>query len=506
MKNNILAIGIDNYRNINRLNNCVKDLENTIDVLLDKYEFERAEVKRIYNADATAENILFSLEDYLSKQSSGDNIIILFSGHGDFDTKLDLGYFLPVECYLDNKSTYIPNTTFFNYIKAFEYRHVVLISDTCFSGSLFPLTRSIQSPSERLFEIPSKWALTSGRVEKVMDGVPGENSPFAEAIIKSLKENSNSFFSISELTRYVISDVASSQNQIPRGAPLQILGDKGGEFFFKLKTQPKGITRSVHPNGNDDVLENLLAEFYKLSEKLEDAENQNKPATIRRLNEEMDFVKKAIDRELVKILELGKNEVKDSNQLQNLLGADIDVLIQNINSISKEKIELVKRQQFEAAAAARDREKALTKEINPLVQSKKAGLLESLKKAEDSIEQNFGLLSLLTDMLPSSNRTSLRKLIDDEFTEMLFLKLSKNKGFITSFRFDEKIRQLQEEFIPNIFDQLTSEEEIEKIFYHKTSESGKLEKFSPKGSKPVTFIGKSSTPARRPTRPPKNKL
>ncbi|MBW8331832.1 MAG: caspase family protein [Prolixibacteraceae bacterium] len=503
MKNNILAIGIDNYRNINRLNNCVKDLENTIDVLLDKYEFDRTDVKRIYNADATTESILFSLEDYLSKQSSGDNIIILFSGHGDFDTKLDLGYFLPVECYLDNKSTYIPNTTFFNYIKAFEYRHVILISDTCFSGSLFPLTRSIQAPSERLFEIPSKWALTSGRIEKVMDGIPGENSPFAEAIIKSLKDNSNPFFSISELTRYVISDVASKQNQIPRGAPLQILGDKGGEFFFKLKTQSKGITRSTTAKGNDDVLENLLAEFYKLTEKLEDAENQNKPATIRRLNEEMDFVKKAIDRELIKILELGKNEVKNSNQLQNLLGTDIDVLIKNINSLSKEKIDLVKRQQFEAAAAARDKEKTLAKEIRPLVQSKKSDLLTSLNNAEDSIEQNFGILSLLADIIPSSNRTSFSKLIDDEFTEMLFLKLSKNKQFITPFRFDEKLRHLQEEFIPNVFNQLTSKDENASVYYYKSGDIVTKETSSSGERKAVTFKRKSSPPTHRTTRPPK---
>ena len=47
MINNLLTIGIDNYQKVNKLNNCVRDLENIVDLLNLARKPVRAQKKRV---------------------------------------------------------------------------------------------------------------------------------------------------------------------------------------------------------------------------------------------------------------------------------------------------------------------------------------------------------------------------------------------------------------------------------------------------------------------------
>lgn len=435
MKNNVLAIGIDDYKSINKLSNCVKDLDNILDILVEKYDFENENILKLYNEEASQNNIITSLEDLLYRNNSGENLIIFYSGHGDFDKNLDLGYFLPHETELYKKHTYIPNTTIFNYIKSFEYRHTLIISDSCFSGSLFESSRFTRDLPEKLYEIPSKWALTSGRIEKVSDGIPGTNSPFANSLLNRLKDFKGEGLSVSELTNFVISDVASENQQLPWGSALSKYGDKGGQFSFKRKN--KSFNKyNLKTDPSNDSYGHLLEEYYNFYEKCEDAENKNNTATSRRLIEEMDFIKKEIFKEIIKEIELNKNEFFKEFKLKEMYGEEFQTIYNNYLQIREEKSVAIKNQQYEAAAEFHAKERELQLEIQEFVLRNKKILTENLFITENQLVKDFSVITILLDFFVPSRENNVLKSFMGSFLEFYFFKVSKDVNKITPYRFN----------------------------------------------------------------------
>ena len=165
--NHLLAIGIDHYadEHIPDLSNCVNDMEDLIAVLLQDYWFDagnirllrssngdrdadesiqqaKAEAERLERglavlAEATHENIIAQLRELAQKLTPEDNVIVAYSGHGIYDEVFDEGYWMPSDSEEGNNSTYIENSTIRTALNAMKSRHMVLISDSCFSGSLF---------------------------------------------------------------------------------------------------------------------------------------------------------------------------------------------------------------------------------------------------------------------------------------------------------------------------------------------------------------------------------
>ncbi len=232
-KNYLLAIGIDNYEHCPKLFNAVSDAKSFVKLLTEKYQFESGNIAEIYNEEATRKNIIQALDKMVDKVTPEDNLLIYFSGHGEYDERLDEGYWIPVTAEVGAIDYYISNSSIIKFIKAIKSHHTLMIVDSCFSGSLFA-ERSLGG-EKRQENIPSRWMLTSGRKEPVSDGKPGDSSPFAENILYFLKENVTSGLAIGRLIDDVINATASNAKQIPRGEPLQDVGHKGGQFFFHLK-------------------------------------------------------------------------------------------------------------------------------------------------------------------------------------------------------------------------------------------------------------------------------
>ncbi|MCX8523398.1 caspase family protein [Chryseobacterium formosus] len=465
MKNNVIAIAIDKYQNVTRLNNCTSDLNKILDILITKYDFEEENIVKLYDENATTENIFDALEDSFAKQNSGENLVIFFSGHGDFDDKLDLGYFIPFEAELYKKNTYIPNTSVLNYIKAFEYRHVVLISDSCFSGSIFSYSRKTRNSHERLYEIPSKWAVSSGRIEEVDDGIPGENSPFTQSLIAILSSGTHNI-SISELTNQVVKDVADKYEQIPRGAALQNLGDKGGEFFFKIKT--KKITKVQDKDFDSKLpstLNEIILEYFNFQEKLEIAENNNNSATSRRLIEELKYIKKSLDRDMIRYFELEKSDSKFLDEINSTLGVNIKNDLNELKSYRIKKQEKVRVQDYLEARRLKDVEESIQEKLTKLFNKKKTNFIHKLGNSEENIVSDYALVSLLKDIFSTGLSYSKNIVIEDIFKDIFFYKLAKDLGKITKYRFEEHFEEYSRN-IKNIFDkEIAIENNNENIMY-----------------------------------------
>lgn len=134
-----LGIGIDKYNHWPHLRNAVNDVAQVQELLLEQYDFEAQNMIILRDHEATRANIVNRLHAYTKAETLGehDSLLIYFSGHGDLDENDD-GYWAPVDAQRkeDNIDSLIPNSTVRDKIKSMKCRHVLLVSDSCFSGSL----------------------------------------------------------------------------------------------------------------------------------------------------------------------------------------------------------------------------------------------------------------------------------------------------------------------------------------------------------------------------------
>ena len=231
-KNYLLAIAIDRYQAFPKLYNCVRDAEALIEVLTGSFQFESENVIRLFDDKAREAEVLSVLKQLAVTLLPEDSLLIYYSGHGIFDDVLDEGYWLPQEAKPDNEATFISNDQILRFLRVIPARHIFLMADACFSGSLLASGKS--AIAERLESLPSRWVLTSGRKEVVSDGQPGQNSPFAETVLEFLRREAQRPVLVSELVQYAKIQTAKATNnrQMPYGNAVFVKEDKGGEFVF----------------------------------------------------------------------------------------------------------------------------------------------------------------------------------------------------------------------------------------------------------------------------------
>lgn len=235
-KNYLFAIAIDQYQHSPRLFNCIRDVERITALLHHDYQFEPENTFTLYNAEATEKNIFDTFKKLVRTVKPEDNLLILYSGHGEYEADIEEGYWIPVDAQLGDFSDYVSNGRIIKYLKAIEAHHILLIVDSCFSGTLFAHRNADNGKSSlRLDAIPSRWLLTAGRNEVVSDGKPGDHSPFADNVIYFLKQNQEDSLSVVDLSNAVTEGVIYNSRQTPRGEPLQDVGHRGGQFFFHRK-------------------------------------------------------------------------------------------------------------------------------------------------------------------------------------------------------------------------------------------------------------------------------
>lgn len=245
-ENYLLVIGIDDYSNgIPKLNNAVKDAQTVTQLLQQKYQFDEQHTKTLYNQEATKDAILAIFDFYLKTLTDQDNLIFYFSGHGEYLQLNKKGYWIPVDAMEGKRGSFLSNTEVLDLINLLKARHVFGIVDSCFSAALFAPSRSMDDQSRRLFATPSRWLLTAGRLEPVSDGSLGDHSPFAKTLISQLTYNTDPYLWTSELCVKVLKGVAfNTDQQMPRGEPLQNAGHQGGDFIFMKQ---EGLVEEILP-------------------------------------------------------------------------------------------------------------------------------------------------------------------------------------------------------------------------------------------------------------------
>lgn len=261
-KAHFLGIGIDAYQHFPKLSNAVKDVKDIAGILQEQYQFDPDNMVLLLDEQASREGIINALENMANTLTGENDLVIYYSGHGHLNEKTGKGFWIPVGAGPGSPADYIPNTVVKGYIEDIPAFHTFLISDSCFSGSLF-VEGKMRSTNEAIADLDSRssrWALCSGRHdEEVYDGKPGENSPFAQSILRELKQSNTSELNVGRLINEVIMQTRSHYRQLPEGNPLFDVGHEGGQFVFRLKFDDARDWAAAEAENSIAAFENYLA-------------------------------------------------------------------------------------------------------------------------------------------------------------------------------------------------------------------------------------------------------
>ena len=138
-------------------------------------------------------DITKTLNALVKRLSPDDDLLIYYAGHG-IEVEGD-GYWVPKDGQPEDDTNWIANDYITKKLKNIKATNVLLISDSCFSGTL---SRGITFETEdvngaiadnrlqKLQDTKSRIVITSGNLEPVLDGGGGQHSVFARAFIETL--------------------------------------------------------------------------------------------------------------------------------------------------------------------------------------------------------------------------------------------------------------------------------------------------------------------------------
>lgn len=229
-KYHALLIGVNDYQSngITDLDNPIEDAESLYNVLLTQYTFDQDNIYLLKNP--TLSEIIIKLDELSRKLTSDDNLLIFFAGHGYWDEQGNVGYWFPADASRGSTVNWFRNSTLRDFIGSIQTKHTLVIADACFSGAIFKTRAAFaETPQgiEKLYELPSRRAMTSGILEEVPD-----ESVFIRYLIKRLEDNEEDFLPSELLFSSFKTAVMNNSANVPQFGVIQNVGDEGGDFVF----------------------------------------------------------------------------------------------------------------------------------------------------------------------------------------------------------------------------------------------------------------------------------
>ena len=315
----LFVIGINTYIEWPRLKTAANDARSVKKALLSRYHFDNEHLIELYDEEATRANIIGKLRFLAQNLKKDDSLFLFYAGHGYLDPITKSGSWIPVESGTKDVSAWISNNYIKDYLKsdAIKAKHILLVSDSCFSGDFFrghrgKLPEVTDEVIRRSYKLTSRQAITSGGLEPVTDSGFANNSVFTHFLVKALENNQSPFLVPSQFFTDIKAGVAENAEQFPQFGSLHNTGgQQGGEFVFFLKQ-----------NARLDNLSRLEAQKQSEYERLKKMERQADTAQKKEAKEialreqELSELDKKISAMKKR---LGSSEVKTDDSLDTML-------------------------------------------------------------------------------------------------------------------------------------------------------------------------------------------
>ena len=228
--NYALLIAVEEYKDpaIVSLNEPLKDAKQLKEILIGHYTFDSVDVTMLVNP--TFEEINVAFDELSHRITPTDNLLIFYAGHGYFDEKTNIGYWLPSDAQEKNRAKWFRNSALVENIGAINSKHTLLIADACFSGGIFKTRSALNNASVDIanqMKRSSRKAMTSGSLTTVPD-----KSVFMRYLLKTLNENENKYLASEDLFDAIRTAMRNNAGTKPLYGEIQNVGDEGGDFVL----------------------------------------------------------------------------------------------------------------------------------------------------------------------------------------------------------------------------------------------------------------------------------
>jgi len=231
-----LVIGNNTYDDLEDLGTAINDAKDIGLVLKNTYGYKTKVLE-----NATHMQIIEALADYQEKLGKYDNLVVYYAGHGLIDEKQD-GFWIPTDAKMNDKKTWIPNNVITEFMSSMQAKHVMVIADSCYSGTMSgsairPFPEDV-AENDILFtsRVKARTVLTSGGLQPVLDSGGDGHSIFASALLDVLNENDGvmeGYRLYKALEQQVkLRSKLSGIQQIPEYTAVKHAGHEGSEFYF----------------------------------------------------------------------------------------------------------------------------------------------------------------------------------------------------------------------------------------------------------------------------------
>ena len=211
----------------------IADVEEIAAILRTQFGYD---VKVLENASKT--QIIATLNAIAADAKEDDSVFIFYAGHGYLLEKIDMGFWIPIDGSVKSPGNWISNQDISKLLAAIPARQLILISDSCFSGSLtreYKVDGTTVVKPEEVLKKRSVLAFSSGGDEPVSDEGKDGHSIFAWSLIKALRAVHGTTPG-QTLWRSVSGGISKEYKQTPQyGAVLSAGHVEGGEYLFQMR-------------------------------------------------------------------------------------------------------------------------------------------------------------------------------------------------------------------------------------------------------------------------------
>ena len=229
-----LLIGNNVYaKPIPPLETPIADVSRIASVLQTRFGFETRIVK-----DAGKTQIIEAFNDIAAQASPDDSVLLFYAGHGYLLDDVKMGYWIPVDASVKTAKGWISNSDISKLLSAIRARQLILVSDSCYSGTLTEeqkLSDSQMLKADEILKQRSVLVFSSGADEPVSDEGKEGHSIFAWNLLKTLKSTA-SVTPGAKIWTLVRNNVSKEYEQEPQyGAVVSAGHVAGGDFLFQTE-------------------------------------------------------------------------------------------------------------------------------------------------------------------------------------------------------------------------------------------------------------------------------
>ena len=262
-----LVVGVGDYDHWPDLRGAVKDAKDVAAHL------EKLGIKTTLVLNPTSHELKTALNQlaYVSGKEKDRAILFFFSGHGETETMATgekMGYLVPKDAPIPNQDrmgftdTAISMNTIESYALRIKSKHVLMLFDSCFSGSVFSSLKGVPTDISEKSNRPVRQFITAGNEN---EQVP-DNSIFKICLLQGIEGeadlNKDGYVTGSELGLYLDSSVVNytQGGQHPQYGKIRHPKLDKGDFVFALKIPPKAPDTIIPESGGGKDYEKIMRE------------------------------------------------------------------------------------------------------------------------------------------------------------------------------------------------------------------------------------------------------